>query len=359
MADVISGIDIYAPVFVAKLVKSGKTIPKDSISSIEVEDNLDSPAMFTLSLSDTLNIDTQLFRWLDNADITPGTEVTINFGYASLPEKQGLIRGRIKGIDPNFLSTGNSTLSINGYDLSHDMQKKEGKLSYKDVTYSDVAKDIATSNGLKADGVEPTTEKHNIVERMKNEKDYAFIKRLADDLGFEFFVNDTTLYFREPKDREEGKMTFELRKNFISFNPRMTTANLVNEVQVSAWNVKEKEQILESAKIADIKSGVGIPDIDTIIEQSQGQKIKINLEGRVVRSREEAKTLAIAELKRRNNGFIEGRLECAGNPQLKPGMTVNILKVGSRFSGVYYVKSARHSIGDDGYKTTLEVRRSL
>jgi phage protein D len=359
MANVISGIDIYAPVFIVKLVKSGKTIPKDSISSIEVEENLDSPAMFTISLSDTLNIDTQKFKWLDDASITPGTEVTVNFGYASLPEKQGLIRGRIKGINPNFLSTGGSTLAINGYDLSHDMQKKEGKLSYKDVTYSEVAEDIAKNNSLKSNGVEPTRKKHNIVERKKNEKDYGFIKRLAEDIGFEFFVRDTILYFREPKDREKGKMTFELRKNFISFNPRMATANLVNEVKVSAWNDKDKEQILETAKISDIKSGVGVSDLDNIIEKSQNKKIRINLEGRVVKSREEAKTLAITELKRRNNGFIEGSLECAGDPQLRPGMTVNILKVGDRFSGVYYVKTAKHSIGDGGYGTTLEVRRSL
>jgi phage protein D len=67
----------------------------------------------------------------------------------------------------------------------------------------------------------------------------------------------------------------------------------------------------------------------------------------------------MAELKRRNQTLIEGTLECIGDPELRPGMTVNIEKVGERFSGTYYVKSAKHSISESGYKTTLEVRRCL
>ncbi len=74
---------------------------------------------------------------------------------------------------------------------------------------------------------------------------------------------------------------------------------------------------------------------------------------------EEAKDLAIAELKRRNNGFIQGTLEVAGDPALRPGITIDVLKVGVRFSGRYYVTQARHSLGEGGYRTTLEIRRCI
>lgn len=121
----------------------------------------------------------------------------------------------------------------------------------------------------------------------------------------------------------------------------------------------KKERISETAGINDIVSSVGISNFDSIVEQSQSKKIKVKLEGRVVCSTEEAKSIAVAELKRRNNGFIEGNLECIGNPELRPGITVKIDKVGERFSGFYYITKARHRIGEGGYKTTLDVRRCL
>ncbi len=359
MATVISGLEIYAPVFKVNLGELNEKLLRDSITSVDVDEDLDEPARFTISLNDTLNMKTQKFKWLDDINIAPGTEVSIYFGYAQSPQKQSSITGKIKAITPGFISTGTQMLSIEGYDLSHDLQKTEGDLSYSKATYSNVAEKIASSNHLSTSGIEDSEKIYEKIERKKNEKDYAMLKRLAGEIGFEFFVRDRTLFFRKPKDDKDGEISFEFRKNFISFNPRMATATLVNEVNVTAWNEKDKESISATAGISDIKSSVGIPNFDSVIEKSNGKKITVKLEGRVVRSKDEAKALAIAELKRRNNGFIQGQLECAGDPMLRPGITVNIDKIGERFSGVYYITKAKHSIGDGGYKTTLDVRRSI
>jgi len=358
MADGISGFDIYAPVFTVSL--KGKDFPRESISSIEIDENLDSPAKFTVSLNEIFDINTQKFRWLDDPSISPGTEVGIIFGYASKPGKQSLIKGRIKGINSGFVTTGPSTLTLEGYDYSHDMQKKnEQKLSYKKMTYSEVVKEIATDNNLIPTKIDDTKIKQDDIQRKHNEKDYDFVKRLANQLGFEFFVRGDGLYFREPKDKDKGNVTFKLHNNLLSFSPRMSTANLTNEVRLHAYNKEKKEPITGTANINEIKSSVGIRDLDQIMAKSNSNNVQIRLEGKVVKDEKEAKAIAMAELKKRNQTLIEGTLECIGDPQLRPGMTVNIEKVGERFSGVYYVKSAKHSINESGYKTTLEVRRCL
>jgi phage protein D len=357
MTDVISGLQIYAPAFSIKVVKTGEKIPIDSITSLEIDMSVDSPASFNFSMNESLNIVTQEFKWLDDPRIAPGTKIDISFGYASPEGKQALMRGRIKGLNPGFLSIGNPSLTVEGYDLLHDMQKKEGKMSYTDVTVSQVVAMVALDNKLKPTGIEPTARKYGIIDRKKNEKDYAFIKRLAEDLRYEFFVENDVLYFRKPRDKMPARITFELRNNIISFNPRMTSANIVNKVKASGWSEKDKAPIAATAGISDIQSSNGIKDFDKIVELSQNEKITVNLEGRILKSEEEAKEFAVAELKKRNNCFIEGSLECAGDPHLKPGMAINILKVGERFSGVYYIKGAKHSIGDGGYRTTLQVCR--
>jgi phage protein D len=358
MATPIAGMDIYAPVFKVMINGVDEQRLRDSITGIDVDEDLENPGKFTISLNDILDIQTQKFKWLDNEYIAPGTEAAISFGYAGSLEKEGLIRGRIKALTPGF-SSGTQTLSIEGYDFSYDLKKTEGKMSFLKAKYSDVAESIASDNNLETGGIEDSKQKNEKIDRNKNEKDHAMLKRLAKDIGYEFFVRDRTLYFRQPDDRKKGTITFQFRNNFINFNPRMTTANLVNEVWVTAWNQKDKKKILEKAVINDIKSGIGIPDMDNFIEKSQGKKTIARMEGLVVRSREEAKALALAELKHRNNFFIQGSLECPGNPKLRPSMTVNIEKIGKRFSGVYYITKARHAIGDGGYKTTLEVRRCM
>lgn len=358
MVDLNSALEFYAPTFKVEFAKGGK-LPKDDIISIEVDEALESPGKFTISLSEVIDIKTQKFKYLDDDRLNPGTKNLLSFGYAGSVGKQSLMGGRIKALTPNFLSTGTQTLSVEGYDLSHDLQKTQGPLSYTEKTYSQVVQEIAQENGLDASGIESTQITHPQIERQRNEKDYPFIRRLANQIGFEFFVRNNTLYFRKPKDDKKGDITFELRKNIISFNPRMTTANLVNEVKATAWNDKDKERIEETARLSDIQSSVGIPGFDSIIQESQEKKVEIKLEGRVVRSRQEAKELAVAELRRRNRGFIEGTLECIGDPELRPGMTINIEKIGKRFSGVYYITKAVHTISDGGYKSRVEVRRSV
>jgi uncharacterized protein len=356
-ATLIDGVEIYAPYF--KIELNGKPyLPRESIISVEIEEDLETPALFKISLNESLDINSQRFKFLDDDKLKPGGEVVIYFGYAT-SEKQVTFRGKIKSISPGFLSTGSISLSIDGYDLSFDLKKTLTKFNDIKVTYSMVAEEIAQKNGLTPAVVEPTKITYPKIEREKNEKDYETLKRLASDVGYEFFVRDKVLYFRNPKDNVTGKITFEFRKNFLNFSPRMATATLVNEVKVTAWDGKKKEIISETASISEIKNAVGFPDFDSVVEQSQGSSIKVKMEGRAVRSKEEAKTLAIAELKRRNKGFIEGSLECIGNPELRPGMTVNIIKVGKRFSGTYYVTKAKHSISDGGYKTSLDVRRSV
>ena len=106
------GIESYVPTFTVTLIEKNKTLQKDSILSVDIDENLESPGMFTLSMNERIDIDTQNFKWLDDNSISPGQEISIAFRYAASPEKQVLIRGRIKALTPGFLSTCNQELIL-------------------------------------------------------------------------------------------------------------------------------------------------------------------------------------------------------------------------------------------------------
>ncbi len=353
MENKISAAEIYAPAFSVQL--GNKTIPKSEITGIKIEEDLEKPGICTISFNEFLDPNSQRFKWLDNESIAPGTDILINFGYVSSKAK-GVFRGKIKALEPSFALGGVLTLDVQGFDLSHELQKTQNKVISNDLTYQDVARELAGKNSLtfSEDGTgKPIT--HQKAKRRVDENDYEFLKRLAGDIGFEFFVRNTTLYFRKPQDDKVPAFSFELHNNIISFSPRMSIASVVSKVTVTGWN-EEKMSISETAEINEIKSSFGVPDFEQIVKQA---KIATKEEGKVVRSTEEAKEIALSELKRKNSNLITGTLECVGNEVLRPGMTVNIEKVGKRFNGRYYITGTTQTFGDNGYRTTLKIRRCL
>jgi len=361
MIDRIFADEIYVPNFKVELVKIKEIIKKDEITGLKIEEDLESPGVCTISFHEDFNVDTQKFRWLDNEDIAPGAELLVYFGYA-FPETQGIFKGKIKALEPAFALGGVLTLDVQAFDHSHSLQKTYTKLKKDtDVTYQDVAQEIAQENGLGFSGGDSARLiVYKKVDRNINQKDHEFLKKLAGKIGFEFFLRNKTLYFRKPEENKTPELVFELNNNIISFSPRLSTASVTKEVKVTAWSEKEKKEISETAGINDLKSSNGIKNFEQIVDQANDKKeAQVKIEGRVVRSREEAKEIALSELKRRNGGFITGTLECAGDAKLRPGMTVNVEKVGTLFSGPYYITKASHTLGENGYRTTLELKRCL
>ena len=54
---------------------------RDNLVDLTIDEVIQSPAKFTLTLADELNIDSQKLKWLDNPIIQPGKKITIALGY--------------------------------------------------------------------------------------------------------------------------------------------------------------------------------------------------------------------------------------------------------------------------------------
>jgi uncharacterized protein len=358
MAQNAINLDYYAPRFRVEL--DGQPIAMDGIVSVEVDENLENPAMFSIELNETLDPDTQRFRWLDSLVLTPGAEVRIFMGYTSrpAPNPEPIFWGKLQSLAPAFQSSGVPALSVQGYDFSHGMQKRKSHFSGTDLRASEAAAEIARLNGLDAGGVEATRTIYASIRQSEEENDADLLRRLAGDIGFEVFVRGKTLYFRPPDDGATELLTFEWRKNLVSFTPRLSTSAQVSEVVVRGWNPAAKQRIEGRAAVSDLKALAGGTSGAAQVEAAEGSAVTLLIEDRPIHSQEEADALARAELNRLNDGFITGSGEVVGTPELRMGMNLLIKGVGTRLSGRYYVKSARHSLGDSGYRTTFEVRRN-
>ena len=359
-------LTFYAPIFMIKIEGQPQTELKYAVISLEIDENLESPGMFTLNINEGLDIKTQEFKWLDSKILDPGKgdDLEIYLGYASCADKfkEPSITGKITALNPSFPSTGIPTLSVQGYDHSFCLQKsivKEKRTFDKEKDYAAVAKKIASQHKLGEGDIDPTIKACEKITQDPGESDYNFLKRLADRLGYEFFIRNKKLCFRKPRDCGEEVMTLRWRKELISFNPRLSTAKVVSKVTVKGHNQQNPAKPIEGvATLKDI--GFKEPDAKSAAETvktCQKEEVETSEHDFPVCSEEDAKALAKALLTKANNSLIEGSCECIGIPGLRPGTNVKIEGVGDRFSGNYYIKSVRQSIGDGGYTTSFEVRR--
>lgn len=352
-------LSVYAPVCEVKIENT--VLPTDAILSVSIDENLDSPAKFDITLNEEIDIKKQKFVWLESDQLTPGNKVEINFGYTK-SGSECIFKGTIKALTPNFPADGVPTLTIEGYDPSHTMQKKYTKVNDLEVKYSDIVKELAQKNNIETNGsVKDTQKKYPKVARQKGEKDYKFLRRLADEAGFECFVQSGKLYFRESdesKDDNKVIKNFQYRKNIISFSPRLSIAKLVKEVVVTGWNKDAKEPIKINFDLMSLGSNPDIKALEDLIKKSEG-KDPLVIEHKTFKTEDEAMDIAKVTLKNAMKNFIQGALECIGDTKLRPGKNIKITGIANIFNGYYYITSARHSFGSDGYRTSLDVRRNL
>ena len=354
----VSDLNVYVPRF--RIEINGESLPSTAVISVTVDENLNDPCKFDITLNEGLDMKTQKFTWLGNSLLDPGNAVEIFFGYVGKEEKS-IFKGAIKALSPSFPASGIPSLTVEGYDNSKPMAKRRTEIRDAEVTYSDIARELASAYDLDTSDIEDTVDVHPRVERQQEENDYGFLRRLADKLGFECFVQSGVLYFRSPGDtKDDGQLvgTFEYRKNFISFSPRLSTDSLVSSVTVHGANEDDAEPITGTIGLGDLGSGAELSSLRQLIAASEGSEPK-RIESETLSSEDEAKDLAKRELKKTINTFITGTMECIGDVGLRPGNSIKIDGLGEMFSGYYYITSAKHTLGDSGYKTTPVVRRII
>ncbi len=322
------------------------------VLSVSFEDHATDADMATLVLANPAN------RWSDAALFEQGNilELAIGYGHALTP----VFKGPITRPEPSFPEDGVPTLSLRAYDLSHPMRRDEEKkaTTWQEITDSDLAKQIAKKHGIPELDVEATTLVIPYVAQ-GNESDWAFLKRRAERIGFELFVERDTFHFHAPRDSlAQVPGALEYRRDLRSFEARLSVEKQVTKVVVKGWDAANKEPIVAIASGKDTgRSVLGEKAASDFVKEDFGEGAKI-LHDLVPRTVKEAEELARAYLKANEYTLVTGSGSVVGDPALKAKTLVEIAGVGQRYSGTYYVTKVTHSIGDGGYTSEFECQRN-
>lgn len=327
----------------------GTSLPEEItnlLQEVVVDQSTSLPHMFTLHFRD------QDQKLIDDAKFKPAKEVEISAVRMDNDESIVIFKGEITAVEPHFREGMILDLIVRGYDKSHRMYREVKSRTFLNKKDSDIASQIAGEYGLSAQ-VDTTSQVHDHIYQ-HNQTDLAFLMQRAWRIGYECFVDEGKLYFRKPPASTSSSATLTWGEDLISFAPVMTLAEQVDEVIVRGWDVQKKEAIVGKAT-----SGKLYPKISEQTGDKQaaafgtGKKTIVNLP---VASQAEADTLAQARLDEISGVFVQASGVAHRRPDVRAGKVIKLEDLGTRFSGDYFVTSARHVYSAAGLETEFEVR---
>lgn len=298
--------------------------------------------------------DRQEIKYSDGPDFSEGARIEVIVGYDG--KVASLIKGEVTTLEAEFVEDEAPTLKVQGYDSLHRFRRGRKTKSYLQQKDSDIARQIASTLGLSAQ-VEDTNVTHEYLLQ-DNLTDIDFLMERARRIRYELVIENGTLHFRKAANDKSKVVSMEFGMTLRSFCPRLSTVSQVSEVLVQGWDAKKKEPITGSARSADAVSKMGGQQLGANITEGAFFPTKNIIIDKPVFSKGEADQIAKGMFNNMAVGFITGEGKAIGNGDIKAGTVIELLKLGTRFSGLYYVTSATHTIDSSGYTTKFTVERN-
>lgn len=335
-----------------KIKIDGKDIIKDegvAIEYIEVDLSIENADSFEFIVTNAYDLERKNLKWIDKI-LKVGKEIEISLGYRDAFKE--VFFGYITSItiQSNRLDNGINII-VAGFDKSFLMMRGEKSKIWKEIAHSDIIREIGKRYTSKQE-IDSTNLKYNTIGQM-NQSDYDFIKNLAQEVNYEFFITGDTLYFRKYHKNKSPVLKLSLGENILNFDLQVDLAEQISSVVVRGWDSLKKEEIkVEEKKIT--KLGNGKSNGPSIIKKI-GKENTVKHIYSTIHSSQEGKKIAKAIMEKTSMSFVVGNLEIIGVPQIRPGRYIEIENINEHIDNLFYITKARHIIDEDGYRTNMKI----
>lgn len=339
-----------------KVLLDGRELPLEvmvDVLDVTVSDYVTGGSWFCVTMNNW-HSDRQEFKHIDGPRFKEGAKLEVTLGYDG--RIVSLIKGEVTTLEPEFSENEAPTLKVQGYDSLHRFRRGLKTKSYVQLKDSDIARQIASGLGLSVQ-VDDTGVTHEYLLQ-DNQTDIDFLMGRARRIRYELAIENGVLHFRKAANDRDKVVSLEYGFTLRSFYPRLNTASQVSEVLVQGWDPKTKKAITGRARSGDEVSKMGGRQLGASITESAFFATKNIITGAPVASEGEANQIAKGKFNDMAVEFITGEGTAIGNGDIRAGKVIELLKLGQRFSGLYYVTSATHVIDSRGYSTKFTVERN-
>ena len=319
----------------------------NDLLSVEVEQNLYLPTMFTIRLHN------RLLHWFDSNEFKIGTNVKIEMSQDHNNMATVIDEAEITALELDAAPVGVPTVTLRGYSKLHRLQRERHVRSFTDVSDSDLVSKLAGEGGLSADA-ESTSPVFKYVLQ-NNETNFEFLQRRALRLGMELYVENSKLHLRKPKTDAGKVATVKWGQDLLHFISRQSAQGQIDKVTVRGWDADAKKEIVGEASSSTHHPTTGTSAKgDAVAKKAFGGSAKLYSVFHSVVDQTEAQNMAKAIYDDMAGRFIQIEAQSIGDGKIKAGTTVEIGGLGTKNNGTYYVTSCTHRFDRDGYKTWFE-----
>ncbi|MFM7885282.1 MAG: VgrG-related protein [Pseudanabaena sp.] len=330
----------------------------NDILQISVEESLHLPGMFTLIINNDYFPGNGDITWKHQSLFAIGKKIKIGFTSSTTEdadfatEETGyVLDGEITAIETEFTEKSQAPIIIRGYDISHRLHRGRYNRSFQNVKDSDVISQVIGEVGISAGTVTATTIVHEYLFQ-ENQTNMEFLRERAARVGFELYVQDGKLNFRQPTQDQE--LTLKWLEDIHSFRVRVSSAEQVSSVEVRGWDYTTKKAIVSTASTEQVittnASGKG-----SAASTKFTVKPKMIVVDQPVFSVNEAQKMAQSLCNELGGEFVNADAKGEGNPSIRTGRVVKLTDMGN-YSGSYYVTEAHHLFHERKYSTQFSVR---
>ena len=357
----------FAPSF--RIQVNGSRIRADvsaEIEQVQVVSKPDTLDTFSFTIANPL----PKMRWTHTADadlFREGSSVKISLGYVD--DLQEMIEGEITQISPSFPQDGIPTVAIEGHTLLHRLHSTHNTRTFQGVSDKDIVEKIAQEANLQAEAEDPKIQYEYVMQ--PNQTDLEFLRERARKLHFEILVQGKKLIFRRSQEQTSKSYTLvwahaqkaiAMGANTLplsTFSLQMNASKPATSVETRSYDPASKQAFVSHAGPSDQTSAMGGTkkggDVTNDVYKRGRKHVHVVTP---YGSQSECDEHAKASYNNQAMGLVSGTAETIGVPDLRGGQIVTMLGVGRRFEGDYRIDEATHSIGGDGYKTSLTVKRN-
>ena len=264
--------------------------------------------------------------------------------------------------------TGFQTLSIEGHAKSVLMNRVARCRTFENKSRAEVVAEIAKENGYGASlqDIEDTGEPLPLITQARL-TDAQFLRRLANQEGFEFYVDFDGLHFHQRRLGQKPVRAFRWYTapevgEVISINIENDVTAKPGVVQVKGRNPMTRKDIDEKGSNASTKRDTLADVIELVDPETGATRLAKRTASAEVRpsadaSPAAAKRRADAQYRRAQHSTVELTATVIGDPGLAAKTVVEFQGISQRLSGKYYVKEAKHKIDGSGYTVELKCLR--
>lgn len=320
--------------------------------------------------------------------------VMLKLGYAV--ELTEMMTGTFTTMEPTFSSGGPHTLAVRALNILHRLRRKKydghwPRPGMSAVRDSDIAKsfeglvDPAWQNSVRGahrissqdarripmpievDSAARSREPELVFVGQKNEYDIDFLWRRARIRSYVVEVRrppnpwrpertEEFLYFG-PSTNQSGPIDYQLAwgSGLIDLRLTLTTATQVRQVTVKGWDRVRQRPIEVSIDRNDHEVRALNPGLSGIVNQCDPREERVVT--CPVSTEDEAKKLARDMLRGNAQELVKAQGTTIGLPNLRAGSKINLVNIGGRLSGLYFVTETTHTFNQSGYITKFTARR--